>query len=135
MPMPEQRPRTGRRIVRACAGIALCYPLLLASAAEQPHLSQGQDVISVPGIGRVVAAFVIVAALAVAAAVTLRRVMPKFTGVPLLGNAVRVLERTNLGSGTRVHLVQVDGEKVLVAESRSGLAIAVLGKTEPAARP
>lgn len=94
-----------------------------------------QDVISASEIGRVAAAFVIVAALAVAAAVALRRILPKLTGVPLAGNAVRILERVNLGPGTRMHLVQVEGERVLVAENRSGLAIAVLGKTGSAAQP
>lgn len=135
MQLSDECQRRACWIARACAGLALCYPMLLANAAEQAPLSQAQDVIAVPGIGRVVAAFVIVAALAIAAAVALRRVLPKFTGVPLAGSAVRVLERTNLGPGTRIHLVQVEGEKVLVAENRTGLAIAVLGKTGPAGQP
>jgi flagellar biogenesis protein FliO len=135
MQLSDQCQRRVRWIARCCAGFALCYPMLLVNAAEQAPLSQGQDVIAVPGIGRVAVAFVIVAALAVAAGVALRRVLPKFTGVPLAGSAVRVLERTNLGPGTRIHLVQVEGEKVLVAENRSGLAIAVLGKTGSAGPP
>ena len=88
-----------------------------------------QEVISAPEIGRVVAVFVLVAALAVVAGVVLRRLLPKFTGASLAGNVVRIVERTNLGPGTRVHLLQIEGEKVLVAENRSGLAIAVLGKS------
>jgi flagellar biogenesis protein FliO len=114
--------------------MALWWPLF-ACAAEQGPLTQGQDVISTPGIGRVVAAFVIVAALAVGAAMALRRVLPRFTGVPLTGNTVRILERANLGAGTRAHLVQVEGEKLLVVENRTGLAIAVLGKSGSAAQP
>jgi len=88
-----------------------------------------QEIISAPEIGRVVAVFVLVAALAVVAGVALRRVLPRFTGGSPAGNAVRIVERTNLGPGTRVHLLQIEGEKVLVAENRSGLAIAVLGKS------
>jgi hypothetical protein len=121
-------------IARACAWAALWLPLF-ACAAEQGPLTQGQDVISTPGIGRVAAAFVIVAVLAIGAAMALRRVLPKFTGVPLTGNTVRILERANLGPGTRAHLVQVEGEKVLVVENRTGLAVAVLGKSGSAAQP
>jgi flagellar biogenesis protein FliO len=116
------------RIVRAGAVIGLCSIAVLASAAEQSPLTGGRDIIQAPGIGRVVAAFVIVAALAVAAVVTLRRVLPKMTGVAISGQGLRVLDRANLGPGTRVYLVQVEGEKVLVAESRSSVTIAVLGK-------
>ena len=118
------------RIVRAGAVIGLCSIAALASAAEQAPLTGGRDIIQAPGIGRVVAAFVIVAALAVAAVVTLRRVLPKMTGVPVSGKALRILDRANLGPATRLHLVEVEGEKVLVAESRSGVTIAVLGKAE-----
>jgi flagellar biogenesis protein FliO len=108
---------------------------MLASAAEHAPLTGGQDIIQAPGIGRVVAAFVIVAALAVVAVVALRRVLPKMTGVPLSGTALRILDRANLGPGTRVHLVQVEDEKVLIAESRSGVTIAVLGKTASVVQP
>jgi flagellar biogenesis protein FliO len=117
------------RTFRACVVIGLCSIARLASAAEQAPLTGGQDIIQAPGIGRVAAAFVIVAALAVVAVVALRRVLPKMTGVPLSGKALRILDRANLGPGTRVHLVQVEDAKVLVAESRSGVTIAVLGKT------
>jgi flagellar biogenesis protein FliO len=108
---------------------------MLASAAEQAPLTGGQDIIQAPGLGRVAAAFIIVAALAVAAVVALRRVLPRMTGVPLSGKALRILDRANLGPGTRVHLVQVEDEKVLVAESRGGVTIAVLGKTASVVQP
>jgi flagellar biogenesis protein FliO len=134
MSMPDPCTRRARPIAHACAWIALWWPLF-ACAAEQAPLTQGQDVISTPGIGRVAVAFVIVAALAVGAAMALRRALPKLTGVPLTGNTVRILERANLGPGTRAHLVQVEGEKLLVVENRTGLAIAVLGKTGSAAPP
>src|SRR5262249_13198182 len=84
-----------------------------------------QEVISGPEIGRVVAVFVLVAALAVAAGLALRRVLPRVTGAALQGNALRIVERTSLGPGTRVHLLHVEGERGLVAENRTGVAIAV----------
>lgn len=123
------------RIFRACVLVWLCSTAMLATAAEQAPLTGGQDIIQAPGIGRVVAAFVIVAALAVAAVVTLRRVLPRMTGVPLSGKALRILDRVSLGPGARVHLVQVEDQKVLVAESRSGVTIAVLGKTASVVQP
>jgi flagellar biogenesis protein FliO len=94
-----------------------------------------QEIVSGPEIGRVVAVFTLVAALAVVAGLALRRVLPRFTGVQLAGSALRVVERANLGPGTRVHLLQIEGEKVLVAESRSGLAITVLGKSGTTGQP
>lgn len=123
-----KRLRESRRLAQACGGIALLCRALLSHAAESTPLTQGQDVIAVPGFGRVIVAFVIVAALAVAAAAVLRRVLPKFTGTPLAGSTIRILERANLGPGTRLHVVQVEGEKVLVAENRNSLTVVVLGK-------
>lgn len=118
------------RVLQAGAIVGLCSVAAFASAAEQAPLTGGRDIIQAPGVGRVAVAFVIVAALAVAAIVTLRRVLPKMTGVQLSGEVLRVLARANLGPGTRVYLLEVEGGKALIAESRSGVSIAVLGKAD-----
>jgi flagellar biogenesis protein FliO len=123
------------RIAQMCGGAVLLWHAALATGAENAPLTQGQDIVAVPGIGRVVVVFLLVAALAVAAAVVLRRMLPKITGVTLGGNALRVLERTNLSPATRLHLVQVEGEKLLVAENRNGLAVVVLARNLPANQP
>lgn len=123
------------RLARLCGGAVLLWHAALARGAENAPLTQGQDIVAVPGIGRVIVVFLLVAALAVAAAVVLRRVLPRLTGVTIGGNTLRILERTNLSPATRIHLVQVDGERLLVAENRHALAVVVLARSLPANEP
>ena len=123
------------RLARMACGMALLAHASLSLAVERAPLTQGDDVITAAGVVRVIVAFVIVAALGVAAIVMLRRFLPRFSGAPLAGGAMRVVERASLGPATRVHLVQVDGERILVAESRSALTMVVLGRTGSQAPP
>ena len=124
------------RIARAASGIALLSHAGLLLAAESAPLTQGDDVITAAGVIRVVVVFAIVAVLGVAIILGLRRVLPRVSGAALGGGgALRIVERTNLGPATRVHLVQVDGERILVAESRTSLAMVVLGRTAPQPPP
>lgn len=122
------------RVARA-GGCALLVHASLTLAADNAPLTQGDDVVTVTGIVRVIVAFIVVAALGIAAIAVLRRFLPRLSGAPLAGSALRVMERASLGPATRVHLVQVDGERILVAESRSALAMVVLGRTSPETKP
>lgn len=97
-----------------------------ALAAESSTLAQGRDVVAMPGIGRVIFAFVLTTALAIGIAVVLKRVLPKLNGPLSTSGSVRVIERASLGAGLKVHVVQIDDSKVLVAESRHGVSITVL---------
>jgi flagellar biogenesis protein FliO len=126
---------TTARIARVASGVALLSHAGLLLAAESAPLTQGDDVITAAGVIRVVIVFAIVAALGVAVILGLRRVLPRVSGAALGGGALRIVERTNLGPATRVHLVQVDGERLLVAESRTSLAMVVLGRTAPQPPP
>jgi flagellar biogenesis protein FliO len=123
------------RVAKAASGIALLGHAGLLLAAQSVPLTQGDDVITAGGIVRVIIAFAVVAALGVAVIVGLRRVLPRVAGAPLGNGALRIVERTSLGPATRVHLVQVDGERILVAESRTALAMVVLGRAAPPPPP
>lgn len=123
------------RAAQLGSGLVLLSGAHLSFAAQSAALTQGEDVVTAAGIVRVVIAFVIVAVLGIAAVAMLRRVMPRFSGAPLAGSVLRVVERANLGPATRVHLVQVDGERILVAENRGGLTMVVLGRARPDLQP
>ena len=95
-------------------------------ALSAEPLVQGQEVLTAPGIGRVALAFIVVAALAVALAAVLKRYSPKFGGRFGSSDKLRVVARISPGGALRLHLLEVESEKVLVAESRNGLALVVL---------
>jgi len=97
-----------------------------AQARQAAPLTQGDDALVMPGVGKVALVFVLVAALAVGIAVVLRRVLPKFAALPAAGGSMRVLNRLNLGGGLRIYAVQYEDRKVLLAEGRHGLALSVL---------
>lgn len=117
---------TSSRHIAACA--ALLMPFLARAQQASAPLTQGDDVIDVPGIGRVVFAFVFVAVLAVVAVMALKRVLPAFGKKFTAEGNLRVLEHASLGAGLRLQVVQVEGEKVLLAEGRHGIAMVVLSK-------
>lgn len=123
--------RTGRRFgVTSLAALA-CLCMTATGQAQETVPSApltGSDVIALPGIGRVILVFLLVAALAVGIVATLRRVLPKFNGAPVSSGSLRVLNRVNLGSGLRVYTLQIENETVLLAEGRSGLALTPLNK-------
>lgn len=107
--------------------------LAVAQSQHAAPLTQGDDALALPGVGRVVLAFALVAALAVGIVAALRRVLPKFSALPAASGNLRVLNRLNLGGGLRVYAVQYENRKVLLAEGRHGLALSVLDDKEPAA--
>jgi flagellar biogenesis protein FliO len=124
-----------KSILLTASGMALLSHATASFAAESAPLTQGDDVITGAGIVRVIVAFVLVAALGVAAIAMLRRFLPRFAGSPLASGTLRVVERTSLGPATRVHVVQVDDERILVAETRGALAMVVLGRSNGPSQP
>jgi flagellar biogenesis protein FliO len=124
------RPRCGWRIASA---VFLCSAAVSVQSQESSPLAQGSDVVQMPGIGRVIFAFLLVAALAVAIIFALRKVLPRI-GATLPGSALRVVDRANVNAGLRVHVVEIEGERVLIAESRSGVALLPLASKRGEAR-
>ena len=115
-----------RLLERLAAGTALLLPLLVHAQERRVPLAQGQDVVEIPGIGRVLLVFLFVAALAVLVAFALRRLLPAF-GKGLTPSAnLRVVDRASLGSGLRVQVVQFESDRILIAENRQGISMVVL---------
>ena len=113
----------------SCAGTLLALHATFAIAqdnASPPRLTQGSDVVQVPGAGRVVLVFLIVAALAVGAAFVLRRVLPRLPGGYAQDSRIKLVARSTPTPGMRVHLLQVDEQRVLLAEHRGTLSMVVL---------
>lgn len=125
------------RVRTACAcyaGWLLTLHATVAVAQENasPPLTQGSDMVEVPGVGRVILVFLIVAALAVGAVFMLRRVLPRLPGGYAPDSRIRIVARAMPASGVRVHLLQVDEQRVLLAEQRGTLSMIVLpGKESP----
>lgn len=121
-------PRAATRVT----GCLVCLHANMVFAAEQEPrlpLAQGNDVVALPGVGRVIVVFLLITGLAVAAVYILRRYSPGFvTGLKRQG-PLQVLDRAVLNPGLRVHLVESEGERVLIAESRSGIAMLSLRGT------
>lgn len=127
------------------AGLAAGLALLLDLPA---HAQQAADAlplvthpIALPGVGRVVFAFVLVAGLAVGTALALRRFGPKLMPGALFAGAgallagtrhLRVLERLRLSADLQVHLLQTEHGQVLITAHRHSIAVVVL---DSAARP
>jgi flagellar biogenesis protein FliO len=83
------------------------------------------DPIALPGLGRVVFAFVLVVALAVGAVLALRRFGPQLGRGSLFAAAgsMRVLERLQLSRDLSVHLVQTERGQVLITAHRHTIAV------------
>jgi flagellar biogenesis protein FliO len=116
----------------ACAGgvILMLFAAGAALAAEPaPALAQGRDIVELPSVGRVIVVFLIVAGMAVGAAFALRRYSPKFASGLSQTGSVRVIDRSSLNAGLRVHVIEIEGERIVVAENRSGVALLQLRRS------
>jgi hypothetical protein len=94
------------------------------------------DGLGLPGYGRVVFAFLFTVALAVAAAYALRRTWPIFLkrsalGVGTPGTTIRPLARSAVSRTMLVHLVEIDGVRVLIAENRNSIGVTVMPPGRP----
>jgi len=117
--------RSARSIVAVSLSWLWSATALAQSAAP---LTQGDDALAFPSVARVLLAFLFTAGIAVAGAYAIRRWMPGFRPGLLRGQPQRlqVVERIQLSAVTRLHLVDIDENKVLIAESRNGVSLTVL---------
>lgn len=128
--------RLVRHARRVCAGLAATCAGASVFAQEGAGklkgfgLAEGGDV--TPGIGRVLLAFALVAALAWVMAWALRRYGPRFgigtAAVAGAGNGapVRAVSRTSLPGGVVCHVVEAEGRRVLVTVTRQGVSTLLL---------
>lgn len=82
--------------------------------------------LGVPGVGRIVLVFIVTVAVGVGAIVLLRRMPRKFLRRESASGAIQVLDRADLGASLRVQLVQVEGRRIVIAEGKGGVGLAVL---------
>jgi hypothetical protein len=91
--------------------------------------------VGTPGVGRVLVAFLLVAALAWGASWMLRRYGSRFrAGMSGAATPIRHLARNTLPGGVTCHLVETQGRQVLITVARSGVNSVLLGDA-PAAPP
>jgi flagellar biogenesis protein FliO len=115
----EARARVASRVV------AVLSALLVANAAAQDAtpLAQGRDIVQMPSMWRVIFVFLLIAGLAVGAAYALRRFSPSFARSIAQHGPLRVIDRATINAGLRVHLVEADGTRILIAEHRAGISM------------
>lgn len=111
-----------RHIGCGCALSLLFVSTALAQQSAE-KLTQGGDIVTGPGIVRVVFVFLLMAAIAVGVAYAVRRYSPKFANALVQRGPLRVIDRTALHGGLRVHLVEADGERIVIAEGRAGVSM------------
>lgn len=116
---------SGRTLIRTVSVWVLSFALAAEAMAQDagPTLAHGRDIVELPSMGRVIFVFLLIAGLAVGAAYALRRYSPNFARGLVPQGPLRVIDRATLNAGLRVHLVEVDGERLLIAENRTGLAM------------
>jgi flagellar biogenesis protein FliO len=120
-----------RLIGTGCARVALLFLGSGAALAQTAApLTQGEDALAFPSVARVLFAFLFTVALAVGVAWALKRWLPKFRtsllGGEPRGQRMQVIERIQLSVNTRVHLVRIDENTLVVAENRHGISMTVL---------
>jgi hypothetical protein len=89
-------------------------------------LGTSVDNLGYPSVGRVVFGFLITVALAVGVAFVLRRGWPLVLRRNSLGSGIRSLDRAAVSRTLTVHLVEVEGTRVIIAEGRSGVGITLV---------
>jgi len=107
-----------------------------AQAPEQPdptgRLGTQVEDVGLPGAGRVALGFLVTVALALGAAVVLKRAGMLQRAWPAVfkrrmgESRIRPLDRQPISATITIHLVEVDGTRVLIAEGRGSMAITVM---------
>ena len=127
-------------LTTAAAAVCLTASRLAVAAADAVQASpKGKfgtsvDDLVFPSIGRVVLGFLVTVVLAVALAFLIRRVWPSMLGKRLSSGTIKPIERTAVSATLTVHLVEVDGIRITVAEGRSGVGVAVMPAPHPDSR-
>jgi flagellar biogenesis protein FliO len=113
--------------------MASLTPSLVTYAAAAADLAQhvsglrSEPDLPLPSVFRVVTAALVTIALAAGTLVLLKRFLPKYLGrASETGSSIKVLARVNLSRTLQVHLVDVEANRVLIVEGRTGIELAVL---------
>jgi flagellar biogenesis protein FliO len=123
MPMQWIDARAGMARRVAATLLLSVVPVATSMAQESTALAQGRDIVQMPSMWRVVFVFLLIVGLAVGAAHVLRRLSPKLARGLTQQGALRVIDRATVNAGLRVHLVEADGARILIAEHRAGISM------------
>jgi hypothetical protein len=114
--------------LRCALVFALLFNAGFAQTAEPEagRLGTQAESLAFPSVARVVAGFVITALIAAGAALALRKAWPLLSSRATSSANIRPLGRTALSRTLTVHLVEIEGVRVLMVEGRGTVGMTVL---------
>lgn len=97
-----------------------------ALAGAKPQYGTAITDLGFPSIGRVVLGFLLTVGLAVGVAFGVRRFWPLLLRQQRASSRIRAIDRTTISPTLTLHVVEVEGARMLIAEGRSGVALTPL---------
>lgn len=113
----------------------LAYATLTDPAAPKTRFGTSVDELGFPSLGRLVLGFALTVVLAVGAVVVMRRFWPALLQRKNAGSGIRSLDRASVSATLTVHLVEVEGVRIVIAEGRSGVSVALLPALQSSTSP
>ena len=108
---------------RAVALLAASHCVFAESSAPRGRFGTSVGELAFPSVGRIAFGFLLTAILAITVVFVLSKLRSLFLKRQSVTTAVRVLDRTAVSRTLTVHLLDVQGTRVLVAEGRNGVHI------------
>ena len=124
--IPSPAKRSARRsVLLSILLIVSCYGAQAAAATPEADrvLIADRERVELPGVGRVLAAFVFTVGIGFAVVIGLRRFLPRLDAGKALRDDMRVVGHSNVHKDLRLHLVEVRGQTILLAEGKGGVAM------------
>jgi hypothetical protein len=97
-----------------------------AAETEAGRFGTQAESLAFPSAGRVVAAFAITVVIAGGLALALRKAWPLLSSRAATSTSIRSLGRATLSRTLTVHLIEIDGVRVVMAEGRGAIGMTVL---------
>jgi hypothetical protein len=99
---------------------------LHAQVHDKGQLGASVDQLGFPSLWRIVAGLLLTLALAAGIPLAIRRLWPALLERRSLTGAIRPVDRAAVSASLTVHLVEVDGVRMVIAEGRHGIDMAML---------
>lgn len=114
-------------ILAGLVAAAFGHPALAADATQHIAGLQQHPDLPLPSATRVVTAVLVTLALAAGTLVLVKRYLPKYTGrTDYAGNVIKVVARSRISRSLQVHVIEVDGKRLLIVEGRGGVELVAL---------
>jgi hypothetical protein len=108
---------------------AVVEPSAAADSSLTGNLLPESDPVSMPSVARVVAGFIFTAVIAVGLVYALKRFLPKLSGKAFESNDIyKVTARLVIHNGLQIHVVDIPGYQVIVAEGKGAISVATVPK-------